>query len=182
MFYGSRKHDLRFCLSEMLKFSNEVIQFRCCSEKNLYQHRIFSRHAITFYDVRTRTDIGIKFFLLNRLYFQINKGLDIKPKSLSIDMCIISFDITAFSILAEIAVGERNVCSAICLIEIRAFFCNKERICKSVSSIEKKSVFSLRITTINLFKKFFRAYQLNAISIIIMTTNPNITPTVAIFE
>lgn len=150
------KNDLRFRLTEMLKLADKVVEFGRSTEKNLYQHRVIPCHAVTFHYVGTGTDIRIKFFFLYGLHLQIDKRFDVEPKRLRIDMRVIPCDISvpfqSFLMRAEIAVGERKVFSAMCLIDIRALPCKRESICKSVSSaVDDTRVSVLRISYVPLY-------------------------------
>ena len=57
----------------MLQLTNKLVKLNCADKKALNEHGVITGNAITFHDIVDLFNIGIKFFLLNRLNLEVNK-------------------------------------------------------------------------------------------------------------
>ena len=96
MFHRSGKDDLRFGLSEMLQLPDKVIELGRRPEQNFDEHGVIARNAIALHHIHAGADIGIKLLFLNGFHFQIDKGLDVKPERLRIDVGVVPLSLAVF--------------------------------------------------------------------------------------
>ena len=77
MLHRRGEYNLGICVSEPLERSNEGIQLHGGVEGHLNQHGVFSRDTVTFQNIGTRFNEGIKLSFLFWRHFQIDIGFDV---------------------------------------------------------------------------------------------------------